>query len=52
MTERPKPYVGISGVVNPVQQIELRGFAGDLQRSGRQLALGVKAVHKTQWLDI
>ena len=52
-SERPKPYVGISGIVSPEQQ----SYYGDifhkvgLEDAGRRLALGVKAVHKTQFLD-
>lgn len=54
MTERATPYVGISGVVNPEQQETLAAAfeASGLRTYGRQLMLGVKAVHKTQWLDI
>lgn len=51
MIDRPKPYVGVSGVVNTCQQRELRKlsetFGGE-----RTLALGVKATEKTQWMDI
>lgn len=53
-SERPKPYVGVSGVVSPEQQAQLNDIfteAGLLQ-ADRILALGVKAVHKTQFLDI
>lgn len=53
MTERSKPYIGLSGIVNPEQQAVL----GDVFREqglddSRLLALGVKATHKTQMLDI
>lgn len=54
MSERAQPYVGISGVVNPNQQRlyeEIFRNSGLIDR-GRRLALGVKAVHKTQYLDI
>lgn len=50
-SERPKPYVGVSGVVNSEQQAMLREFSPMFHGIGRQLALGVKAVYKTQWLD-
>jgi hypothetical protein len=54
MTERPPSYVGISGVVNPEQQSQIEQMADDagLHNVHRILALGVKAVHKTQFLDI
>ena len=55
MTERLKrPYVGVSGVVSPEVQALLEGAAAEsgLHEKGRLLALGVKAVHKTQFLDI
>lgn len=48
---RPKPYVGVSGVVNPEQQAVLRRAALPLEKVGRSLAIGVKAVRKTQWHD-
>lgn len=51
MSERPKPYVGVSGVVSPEQQRKIQEAAEPLYLVGRQLALGVKAVRKTQWLD-
>jgi hypothetical protein len=45
-------YIGVSGVTSPEQQAELREHAdivfADLEVV---LAIGVKAVHKTQWLD-
>lgn len=54
--ERPKPYIGISGVVNPDQQFYLMDHfywnGLDEPPVNRQMALGVKAVHKTQYLDI
>ncbi len=55
MIERLKqPYVGVSGVVSPGVQAMLEGIAVEsgLHEKGRLLALGVKAVHKTQFLDI
>lgn len=52
--ERPKPYIGISGVVSVGQQeqLEILSTEMDLFSLNRRLALGVKAVHKTQFLDI
>ena len=55
MTERIKqPYVGVSGVVSPLQQRNLESISEEfaLIERGRVLALGVKAVHKTQYLDV
>lgn len=56
MTERPKPYIGISGVINTDQQYYLMDqfiWQGlDEPPCDRRIALGVKAVHKTQFLDI
>jgi len=55
MTETIKrPYVGVSGVVSPDVQAELEAMAEreGLYDKGRLLALGVKATHKTQILDI
>ena len=52
MIDRPKPYVGVSGVVNPEQQRVLLDASTSLRSQGHRLNLGVKAVHKTQWLDI
>lgn len=53
MLERMQPYVGVSGVVSPRQQSELEQMFVDsgLRSTGRRLQLGVKAVHKTQYLD-
>lgn len=54
--ERPRPCVGISGVVRTGQKYPLldhfahAGF--EELPDNRKLALGVKAVHKTQYLDI
>ncbi len=57
MTERSEPYVGASGVVNQAEQRELQtnfwwAWRPDGYCADRRLALGVKAVHKTQYLDI
>lgn len=53
MTERPKSYIGVSGVVSVEQQHRLRQQFNELELADRRnLALGVKAVHKTQFLDI
>jgi len=55
VTERIKqPYVGVSGVVSPEIQatLELLAVETGLIDTGRALALGVKAVHKTQFLDV
>lgn len=65
MSERSKPYVGVSGVVNlkrrepsglvvtEPQQLFLEAAAvkSGLLETGRRLALGAKAVHQTQWSD-
>lgn len=49
-----RPYVGISGVVSPEMQTSLENMAleSGIYGRGRLLALGVKAVHKTQMLGI
>jgi phosphoribosylanthranilate isomerase len=56
MKERPQPYIGISGVVDRGQQYYLMDqfvWNGlDEPPINRQIALGVKNVHKTQFLDI
>lgn len=54
MTERPKPYIGVSGVVGVEQQrtIEEQFIQQGLPDRGRRLFHGIKAVHKTQYLDI
>lgn len=55
MNEHPKPsYVGVSGVVSTEMQtiLEDMGERVGLFQKDRILALGVKAVHKTQWLDV
>lgn len=50
---RSASYVGVSGVVNIEQQVELRDHADRVfDGTDAILALGVKAVHKTQWLDV
>ena len=52
ITERPRPYIGISGVVNTEQQTRLLDhFASEGLSKERLLALGVKATHNTQYLD-
>lgn len=47
-------YVGVSGVVSPETQASLESIYNQvgLADNNRILALGVKAVHKTQFLDI
>lgn len=56
MSERSKPYVGISGIVNTDQQQFYTNTFNELGLTegpqARRLALGVKAVHKTQMLDV
>lgn len=52
MSERPQSYVGVSGVVTPEQQFRLEQYKLPLMAVDRKLLLGVKAVHKTQWLDM
>ena len=54
MTEIKKSYVGVSGVTSPDTERELESInlKSGLAEKGRLLALGVKAVHKTQYLDI
>lgn len=47
----PVPYVGVSGVVSPEQQRWIHEAAQPIIDSGRQLLLGVKAVHTTHWLE-
>jgi phosphoribosylanthranilate isomerase len=65
MNERSQPYVGVSGVVThkniqpsglvvtEPQALWLQGYAetAGLFDKDRRLALGVKAVHQTQWDD-
>lgn len=66
MNERPKPYVGISGVVTyeniqpsglVVKEPQALFLQSHAERAGlfdtdRLLALGVKAVHQTQWEEV
>lgn len=53
MLYRNHPYVGVSGVVNHEQQRELTTLAHGYDLSPkRRLLLGVKATHKTQYLDV
>lgn len=55
MSERMKqPYIGVSGVINPEVQrmVEAMAVENGLPERNRAVALGVKAVHKTQYLDI
>jgi len=52
MNEQLKPYVGVSGFVSKEQQVQSLEYADPLDRVEYRLAMGVKAVHKTQWLDI
>jgi hypothetical protein len=54
MNERRQPYIGISGIASPDQQHYLQAVFEDtgLVESNRRLFLGIKAVHKTQYLDI
>lgn len=49
-----QPYVGVSGVVSPEIESALEAMAieSGLPDRNRALALGVKAVHKTQFLDV
>ena len=51
-SQRPDAYVGISGVVSAEQQTEIEQYAETIELNTRRLMLGVKAVHKTQFLDI
>lgn len=53
MSERVMPYVGVSGIVSQEQQSLLIDIAHTTDLTpGRRLLLGVKATHKTQYLDI
>jgi hypothetical protein len=49
-----QPYIGVSGVISPDIEASLESMATEcgLPNRNRVLALGVKAVHKTQFLDI
>lgn len=50
---RPRPYVGVSGVTTPAQRAWLTGWAHALHLGEhRDLLLGVKATHKTQYLGV
>lgn len=51
---KKQAYVGVSGVINPEIEASLESIAieCELPAKNRILALGVKAVHKTQFLDI
>lgn len=53
-SEIKQPYVGVSGVVGPEVEALIESIAVDcgLFDKDRVLALGVKAVHKTQFLDV
>jgi hypothetical protein len=52
MTERSRPYIGVSGVASVSQQRHLLDyFTHEGLDQHRELALGVKATHKTQFLD-
>lgn len=54
-SERPSSYIGVSGVTNRNQEWDLSStfFGHDLTEweIRRQMAIGVKATHKTQFLD-
>lgn len=53
MSNRNIPYIGISGVVNETQQHRIVEVVGNnLRGKDTIIALGVKATHKTQWLDV
>ena len=47
----PISYIGVSGVVSPEQQLWIRDALQPAVEKGRQVLLGVKAVHNTQWWD-
>ena len=52
-TLRPLPYVGVSGVISPRQQMLLEDLAAEAGLAAhRSLLLGVKAAHTTQYLDV
>ena len=52
MNERAKPYIGVSGVGSiDTQQKIIEQFDRAGLREHRQLMLGVKVLHKCQWLD-
>lgn len=54
MTERNRPYIGVSGVVSPDQHRELVAIAEPFiqNRATHSLAVGIKATHKPQYDDI
>jgi len=52
MRREKMPYVGISGVVNVRQQRSLETLWDAEKLPTYKLALGVKAVHDNQWLDV
>lgn len=55
MSEQIKqPYVGVSGIISPEMQSSLEVIYDEvgLADKNRIMALGVKAVHKTQFLDV
>lgn len=50
---RPRPYVGVSGVVSAEQKRWIREAARPIvEDKGRVILLGVKAVHKTHWREM
>jgi hypothetical protein len=49
--KRPEPYVGISGIISAEQQWQVESLANQAMLD-RNLLLGVKAAHKTQFLDV
>lgn len=52
MTERPRPYIGVSGIASPEKQTQtITAFESLGLTAKRGLLLGVKALHKCQWLD-
>lgn len=52
MTERAKPYIGVSGVGSRDMQHRLIDMFDTANLTNdRDLMLGVKALHKCQWLD-
>lgn len=52
MTERVRPYIGVSGAGSPEQQAQVVTLFEKAGLKGkRDLMIGVKALHKCQWLD-
>ena len=52
MSELVKPYIGVSGVVSREQELRLiNAFEASGLSETRVLALGIKAVHNTQFID-